>query len=419
MRLLSPRAPSVAVFGPLRYRNYRFFWLAQFPSVLAQNMQHVALAWLVLQITNSPAMLGVNGLMQAAPNIALSLVGGAMADRMNRKQLLILTQALQALLFAGLGVLVAAEVANIWMVMVFAFLLGCVRSFDGPSRQALLPLMVPHEEIAAAVPLGNVVWGGTRLVGPATAGLLIYAVGIGPTLFVAAVGFLIAMALFAELRLEPTAHKAAREGLLRNILDGFAFIRRNSVVAALIGLTFFNSAFGMSYTVMMPVMARDVLHVGSQGFGFLQTAGAIGGLAGTFGVAILAGSRRKGVQMIVGATLFGALIVMFSASTSYVLSLALLCLMGVANQVYMNTVATTLTLAVPDEFRGRVMGLWNLTWSIMPLGGTIAGGIAEYAGAPTALAVGGILVMFAALLVGAGMPSVRRLESTQPASSVL
>jgi MFS family permease len=404
------------MLAPLRHRDYRLYWLGQFPAVLAQNMQFVALAWLVLQLTNSPAMLGINGLLQAIPNILLTVVGGAAADRMDRKKLLIASQAGAGVLFFGLGTLVAADLIQIWMVMVFAALLGCVRSFDGPSRQALLPLLVPRDEIAAAVPLGNIVWSGTRLVGPAVAGMLIYTVGIGHTMYFAAASFLASIVLISLVRVESATAKGRGSSFTRNILDGFAYIRGNGIVASLIGLTFFNSVFGMSYSTMMPVMARDVLRVGSQGFGFLQTAGAIGALVGTVGVGLLARSRRKGLQMIAGAATFGVLIVVFSMSTSYVTSLGLLCLMGIANQVYMNTVATTLQLTLPDEFRGRVMGVWGLTFSLMPLGGTFSGAIAEHAGAPIALAIGGVLVTLMALTVGAAVPGVRRLTLTDASS---
>src|SRR5438132_9708282 len=167
------RTERWAMFSPLRYRNYRLFWLGQFPSVTAMNMQYVAVAWLVYQLTESPAQLGISGLAQAVPNVAFSFVGGAMADRMDRKRLLLVTQGTTALLFFVLGTLVAAEIVQYWHVLVVAFLLGTVRSFDQPARQALLPLMVPREDIPKAVPLGNLVWQGTRLVGPATAGMLI------------------------------------------------------------------------------------------------------------------------------------------------------------------------------------------------------------------------------------------------------
>jgi MFS family permease len=397
------------MFSALRYRNYRYYWLGQFPSVLAQNMQYVALAWLVLHLTNSPALLGINGLVQSIPNVTLSFIGGAMADRMDRKRLLILTQAASAILFLGLGTLVAAELIEVWQVMVFSFLLGCVRSFDQPTRQGLLSLVVPTEEIPNAVPLGNLVWQGTRLVGPAVAGLLIAFVGIGHTFYFAGASFVLAILLFARMRLEPVVASDRAGTLLQNVVEGVRYILKSPTISVLIGLTFFNSVFGMSYQLMMPIMARDILGVGPEGYGFLQTAGAVGSLLGTFGVVALGSRVGRGWQMLIGAAAFGAVIVAFAASSSYALSLGLLFVLGLANQVYMTTVNTTLQMTVPNEFRGRVMGVWGLTWSLQPLGGTVAGGIAEVAGVPFAIGIGGVLVTIMAVALGFAVPRIRRL----------
>jgi MFS family permease len=397
------------MFSALRYRNYRYYWFGQFPSVLAQNMQFVALAWLVLQLTNSPALLGVSGLVQSVPNVALSFLGGAVADRTDRRRLLILTQVGTAILFFGLGTLVAADAIQVWQVMLFAFLLGCVRSFDQPTRQGLLPLVVPTEEIPNAVPLGNLVWQGTRLVGPAVAGVLIATVGVGHTFYVASACFVLAILLFSRMRLAPIAASDERASLAADIAAGVRFIVHDPLISVLIGLTFFNSIFGMSYALMMPVFARDILHVGSQGYGFLQTAGGVGALVGTFAVAALGARGGRGWQMILGSAAFGAILIGFAASSVYLLSLGLLFLAGLANQVYMTTVNTTLQMTVPNQFRGRVMGVWGLTWSLQPLGGTIAGTLAEFAGVPFAIGLGGAMVVAMAIVVGIAIPRVRNV----------
>ena len=392
----------------LRHRNYRLYWVGQFPSVLAQNMQFVALSWLVVQLTNSPTLLGVVGLVQAVPSIALSLLGGAVADRVDRKRLLMAIDGGSGVLFFTLGTLVTLNVVQIWHILLLAAALGCVRSFDQPTRQGLLAVLVPIEEIPDAVPLGSLVWQSMRFVGPATAGMLIAQIGSGYALYAACCSFAVAVLLFSRLEIEPQAPRRKASTLLGDIGEGLHFIRTNELIWALIGLSFFNSVFGMSYMVMMPFIARDTLDVGVQGFGFLQTAIGIGSLFGTVGVAVLAHHQRRGVQISAGAAAFGVLIVGFSASTSYVVSLGLLFLMGAANQVYMTTINVALQLNLPDAFRGRVMGLWGLTWSLQPLGGTIAGAVAEHTGVPLALGMGGVLVTMMALTVAA-LPRVRTL----------
>ncbi len=402
-------ADRLGIFAPLRNRNYRLYWFGQLPSVLGQNMQFVAVTWLVLQLTDSPLAIGLVGLVQSAPNIAFSFVGGAVADRMDRRRLLARTQALTALLFACLGGLVISGWVTLWHVVVVAFLLGVVRSFDQPSRQGLLPLLVPREEIVRAVPLGNLIWQLARLVGPATAGLLIAWVGVGETYLAASGGFLIALALFSQIHLNQPSSQAPSRGIGHDVLEGLQYLRTDRLSGWLLGMTFFNSVFGLSYTIIMPVIAREVLHVGSQGFGFLEAAGGLGSLAGSFLVAHLAARGSRGRQMLLGAGTFGLLIVAFAYSPYYGLSLALLFFMGAANQVYMTNVNTTLQLHVPDAMRGRVMGLWGLTWSLMPLGGTIAGTIAHFAGPRVALATGGVLVTGMAVLMALLSPRIRRV----------
>src|ERR671925_1170951 len=280
----------------LRHRNYRLYWYGQLASVLAQNMEGVAQSWLVLELTDSPLLLGLTGLTYAAPTIALTLLGGVIADRADRRRIMILSQGVAAVMFFLLGTLIVIEQVTLWQVMSLAFLSGCVRAFDRPSRMALLPQMVPKEDIPNAVAVGGTIWQLNRLVGPAAAGMLIYLVGIGPTFYFCFGASLSAVCLWLGIRFqhEPTA--VAAGGLLQHMMDGLNFIRRNEIYYTFISMTFFNSVFGMSYLILMPVFARNVLDVGSQGFGFLQSAGGAGALIGVVAVAWFSHSRGKGMQ---------------------------------------------------------------------------------------------------------------------------
>ncbi|MFQ5902394.1 MAG: MFS transporter [Candidatus Binatia bacterium] len=400
----------IAMLGALRYRNYRFYWVGQLASVLAQNMEIIAQGWLVLQLTNSPLMLGLTGLTHAIPTIVLTLVGGVVADLTDRRRIMIFTQGSMSVLFFILATLVVTAKVSMWHVLLFAFLSGCLRAFDRPSRYALLPQMVPREEIANAVALGSSIWQICRLVGPAVAGMLIYLYGVGPTFYVSSLSCLAAVILWFLISLDRHTFGESKRGLIQYMLDGLNFIRGNEIFYTLIGMTFFNSVFGMSYVILMPIFARDILHVGSQGYGFLQTVTGAGALAGTLTVAYLAGSRLKGWQTIIGAVTFGTMIIGFAFSPWYPLSLGLVFFIGLANQVYMTTINTILQLKLPDQLRGRVMGIYGLTWDLMPVGGTISGTIAEYAGAPVAVAIGGFFVATMALSVALYLPQVRRLE---------
>lgn len=408
---MPPRSRSLRdTVSALRFRNYRLYWFGQLSSVLAQNMEHVAQSWLVLELTNSPLLLGLTGLTHAVPTITLSLIGGVIADRADRRRIMIASQAGSALLFLALAMLVITGQVMLWHVMVVAFLSGCVRAFDRPSRMALLPQMVPKEEIPNAVAIGGTIWQLNRLVGPAAAGMLIYLTGIGVTYGFCFFASLSAICLWLGIRLEHRPTAASSAGLLQHMMDGLKFIRTNEIYYTFIGMTFFNSVFGMSYLILMPVFARNVLSVGSQGFGFLQSAGGAGALCGVLAVAYLSHLGGKGRQAIGGAIVFGFLLIIFAFSKSYLLSLALACALGIASQFYMTIINTILQVNLPDELRGRVMGIFGLTWDLMPVGGMIAGTIAEFADAPTAVAVGGLFVAMMALGAAVFLPNVRRLE---------
>jgi len=407
---LSGSQRLLQALSALRHRNYRLYWLGQLSSVLAQNMEGVAQGWLVLELTNSPLMLGLTGLAFAAPTIALTLLGGVIADRADRRRIMILSQGVTALTFFAIATLVVLDLIALWHVMALAILSGCVRAFDRPSRMALLPQMVPKEDIANAVAVGGTIWQLNRLVGPALAGMMIYLIGIGPTYYFCFGASLIAVFLWLGIRLAAPSMAPSTGGVMQHMVEGLNFIRHNEIYFIFIAIIFFNSAFGMSYLILMPVFARNVLDVGSQGFGFLQSVGGAGALIGVLAVAWFSHSRGKGLQSLFGAIAFGILLMSFALSKSYPLSLILAFALGVTSQFYMTTISTVLQVNLPNELRGRVMGIYGLAWELMPVGGMIAGAIAEFAGAPVAVGFGGFMVTAMALLVTIFYPSIRRLE---------
>jgi MFS family permease len=394
----------------LRHRNYRLYWFGQLFSVLAQNMEAVAQSWLVLELTDSPLLLGLTGLTFAAPTIALTLLGGVVADRADRRRIMIAAQAGSASIFLIVATLVFTRWIALWHVMALAFISGCIRAFDRPSRMALLPQMVPREDIPNAVAIGGTIWQLNRLVGPAVAGMLIYLVGIAATYYFCFAASLVAVCLWLGIHSHHQPAVGGAGGVLQHIMDGLSFIRHNEIYYTFISMTFFNSVFGMSYIIMMPIFARSILSVGSQGFGFLQSAGGAGALFGVLLAAYFAHVRRKGLQAIAGAMVFGILLVIFAYSPWYALSLALALLLGASSQFYITTINAILQVNVPDSLRGRVMGIYGLTWDLMPVGGMIAGVIAEFGGAPLAVAVGGAFVAAMALATAVFLPNVRRLE---------
>jgi MFS family permease len=373
-------------------------------------MEGVAQSWLVLELTDSPLLLGLTGLTYATPTIALTLLGGVIADRADRRRIMILSQGIAAAIFFLLATLIIIERVTLWQVMSLAFLSGCVRAFDRPSRMALLPQMVPREDIPNAVAVGGTIWQLNRLIGPAVAGMLIYWLGIGPTYYFCFLASLVAVCLWLGIRLTASPTAPSTGGVVEHMAEGLNFIRKNEVFYVFIGMTFFNSVFGMSYSILMPVFARSVLDVGSKGFGFLQSAGGAGALIGVLLVAWFSHAPGKGRQTLLGAIAFGLLLSAFAFSVSFPLSLILALALGVSSQFYMTIISAILQMNLPNQLRGRVMGIYGLTWDLMPIGGMIAGTIAEFAGAPIAVGFGGFMVAGMALAVMLFRPNIRRLE---------
>ena len=398
------------MFTALRHRNFRLYWIALVCSILARMIHHIAQSWLVLELTNSPFMLGVVSLSNAVPASVLMMFGGAIADRADRRRLFLATETILACFYFIMATLIVTGLIQVWHIIIVSFLLGCVRAVDQPTRQAILPQVIPREDLVNGVALANTVWQLSHLVGPAIAGMLIYMYGVGSTFYVGGVGFLVTVTLVFLIQVNPAAPLSSKRGFLGQILEGLNFVRTNEIFYSLIALSVFNGIFGMSYVILMPVFARDILEVGSQGYGFLHATGGAGSVVGALTVAYLARSGKKGWQTIFGALAFGLMLMGFAFSTWYPLSLGLIFLVGWANDLYLTTIGSVLQLQLPDQLRGRVMAIYGLTWSLMPLGGMIAGTIAEFAGAPVAVAICGFLVIALTTGLVVAVPRVRRLD---------
>lgn len=392
----------------LRHRNFRLYWGGLLVSVLGFQILMVVQGWLVYDLTGKARYLGLLGLVTAIPTILLNLVGGVAADRMDQRRLLMATQTSSAILMLLLGTLVLLNVVQIWHILSIAFVAGAVLAFDSPSRQSLYPHLIDRKDLMNAVALNSTIWQGTRIIGPAIAGVMAWKIGLASGFYAAAAGFLVLVLALSFIRIQPI-HREITGNVRSNMGEGLRFVTTNRLFAFLIGMTFFNSFFGMSYVFLLPIFARDILDVGPQGLGFLQTGSGLGSLLMTFIAATLGRSRFKGHLLIGGATLFGFFLILFAYSQDYYTSMVLLFMAGASSSLYMILVMTTLQSQVPDHLRGRVMGLYGMTWSLMPLGAMQAGFIADWFGAPIAVTIGGFMVSAFAVVVGATNSKVRNM----------
>ncbi|MBI2886338.1 MAG: MFS transporter [Chloroflexi bacterium] len=414
MQTTSVRAPAAGqgrlrVFTALRHRNYRYYWFGMVAAITGLQVLFAAQAWLVYERWHTAAYLGLVGAAQALPVILLNVVGGAVADRVDRRRLLLYTQSGNALIVLALALLVSSDQIQIWHLVLAGVLAGALQAFDQPARMALVPQLVERADLTNAIALQSMVWQGTRIVGPAIGGLLIATVGIATCFYLTAAAVGVMVLAILKMEVAPGPGTGGRGHLGQNMAEGVAYVLKTPVFAALIGMTFINSVFGMSYVILVPVFAQDILKVDASSYGMLMAASGVGALMGSTTVAYLGNFRYRGPLLITGAALFGLSLVVFAFSPLYLLSVLVLLFSGVVNSLYMTTVNTSLQALVPDELRGRVMGIYSLSWGLLPLGGLLAGGVATVAGAPVAVALGGVVVVATATGVAAKLPQVRNL----------
>ena len=408
------RRPRLQMFTALRHSSFRRFWMGMVASVLGFQIMTVAQGWLIYILTDSKIALGLVGLAAGLPAIALNLFGGVIADKVNQRRLLIATQTTSSMVMLALAILTLTGLVEPWHIITSAFLIGSVQAFDTPTRQSLFPHLIDREDMLNAVALNSMVWQGTRVIGPAIGGVIIGTrLGVAPGFFAPFLGFLVMAVMIATLKLPPI-QRAEGASFFHDMAQGINFVRTNTIFAFLISMTFFNSIFGMSYIFILPVFARDIFEVGSTGLGVLHAASGAGALLGTLITASLGNFQRKGWLILGGAVLFGTFLILFAVTGSlfkfFPLSLVFIFCAGVSTSIYMITIMSTLQLMVPNELRGRVMGIYGMTWSLLPVGAMQAGAIAEYTSAPLAVAIGGAAVIFFAIVMGLSIRQVRTLS---------
>ena len=398
----------------LRYPLYRRYWLGTLASVSGWQMMFVAESWLAYDLTGSPLYLGYVGVAAAVPAIALNLVGGVVADRVDKRMLILLGQVVMTVVIGLLGVLTITGNIEVWHLITSAFITGAFGAFEQPAREALYPHLIEREVMASAVALDSAVWQGTRIGAPATAGLIIATLGTAAVFFAATAGFL-AMCFVAISLPAPPRSDHRTGSAVRDMVIGLRFINKQPVFKFLISMTFFNSFFGMSFLVLMPIFAKDILEEGASGQGVLLSVSGIGSLSTTLLIGSLGLPRRVGMFIAGGAVMYGLAICAFALSSeylgSYPMAIAIVIVLGSFNSMYMVSIMSTLQLMTPDHMRGRVMGFYGMTWSIFPLGGMQAGGLANFIGAPLAVTVGGVAVAAFALGPALFNARIRRLDT--------
>jgi MFS family permease len=392
----------VPVFRAFESRNYRLFFGGQAGSLIGMWLQLTAMSWLMSRLTQAAAWVAFLTFAWQGPGLVLGPIAGAMADRFDRRRILVVAQVLSVIPAAALGIFTIAGWITPWQVIVFAFFTGVVRSFEIPTRQAFIPDIVSAEDLASAIGMNSALFNGARLIGPAIAGAMIPFVGEGWCFIANAVSYLAILAALVAMTLpRPAARTAAKSSLLADILEGLAYVRRDPALKALLGGLGFFAVVGMPYSVLLASFASRQLGGGPHTFSSLQAAVGLGAMVAAFAIAVR--SRVAGLErwLVVAGVAFGVLMVALSRATSLPMALLVLVPLGGCFIVQMATTNTLLQTLAPGHLRGRVMSLHTtLFLGVFPLSGLIWGALADRLGEATVLAAGGVLVVAGALLFG-------------------
>lgn len=408
-------------FQSLRERDFRFYWCGNTLSKLGSEMQTIALAWQIYLLTGEPLSLGLIGLVKAGPVIVFSILGGALADAMSRKRLLLITQTLLLTLSALLAVLAFSGAATVWLLYILVFLAAIASSADGPAHAAIIPSLVPRHLMTNAITLNNLSWSVAGIAGPALGGILIGLAGVGTAYAVDAASFLAVIAVLLVIRTPLPAPDLSQEertwrGNLRRIGDGFGFLRHNSIIFNLMLLDFFAVLFGASLT-LLPVFAKDILKVGPEGLGVLAAAPAVGAIIGAASLTLMRRPRWPGRVVLGAIAVYGLCAALFGLSTLFWFSWLMLAGTGIADTVSMTMRQSIRQLLTPEELRGRIGGV-NFLFAVSgtQLGEFEAGLAAQLIGAHLAVAIGGLACVGLVGVVAGRLPTIRNfVEEAAPA----
>ncbi|GGG19140.1 MFS transporter [Pontibacter amylolyticus] len=370
------------MFRALRSRNYRIFFMGQGVSLIGTWMQQIAISWLVYRLTDSVFLLGAVTFANQIPSFLLGPFAGVLADKFNRHHVLLITQFLSMLQAGTLATLVLTGTVQVWHVMTLMVVLGTINAFDVATRQAFVVQLVDkREDISNAIALNSSMFNMARLVGPSIAGILIAWVGEGVCILINAVSYLAVLASLLTLQLTPFVREIRQENVWNSLKQGFSYAFGFPPIRTLIMIVGLISMFGMPFSVMLPVFARDILHGGANTLGYLMGASGLGALSGALFLAQRKSVIGLGKVIIFTMTLFGTALMAFSFSTVLWLSLALMLFTGFGMIVTMASCNTLLQTLVDEDKRGRVMSLYATAFMGMaPLGSMLASSIAEQIG---------------------------------------
>lgn len=382
-------------FAALYSRDFRVFWIGQIISYSGSWMQSIAQGWLVYSLTKSSLSLGIVAAASTIPFIFFALIGGVVADRLAKRNLILFTQTLSMLPALVLAISTNMNIVTVEEIAIIAFFLGMVNAFDIPARQAFLSDMVQKDHLMNAIALNSAAFNGARIIGPVAAGLAIAAFGIAACFYINAASFLaVIIALLTikdrgNVRSRSASQKTRIANLTQDLAEGLRFIMDQKDISRTMFLVAVLSLFGIPFVTFLPVFAEDILKIGPTGLGFLAGSTGIGALSAALIIAARGEIKKKDSFMSLAGLVFSVALIVFSLSRNYYLSTIALVFSGWGIISFFATANSVIQLSVPDTLRGRVMSVYSLVFfGMAPLGNSIIGLISERFGTPTAVSLG-------------------------------
>ncbi len=401
-------------FSSFKNRVYRLYYGALLGQMAAMHMQMIARSLLIYRLTGSPAILGAMSLAHAVPTLCLSLFGGVIADRVQKKSVMLWGQVGSVIVTLGVAIALhlgylSTEISGSWWILVVASVFqGTIMALMMPSRQAILPEIVGDEQLMNAVSLNILGMNSMRLFAPALTGLLIDAYDFKAVYYVMSGMYIIAVAFVAFL--PRTSTIAIRgQGALADIKEGLKYIRHQPTIILILAFTLIVVVLSMPYFIMMPIFTDDILKVGATGMGVLMSVSGIGAIVGSITLASLP-NKKRGLILLVSSLITGLALVGFSFSTSWPLSLGMIIFVGLGSTGRMTLSNTLLQYYVEDAYRGRVMSIYMMEFGLTSFGAFVAGVMAESWGVQSVVGGFAILLVFLCILAVAFLPRIRKLD---------
>ncbi len=373
------------------YRDYRLFWLGGAFSNLGMWALISGRLWLMHQLTGSAFMAGLVTFSALGPVLPLSMWGGVLADRINRMKLLTWTRAMFASLAFITGLLIITDVIQPWQLIAISLISGILLSFDIPSRQALLPNLVRKEDLASAVAVYSLLFGGAAIIGPSFFAPLVNLWGLEGLFFVIGVAYALTVVMLLMMRPVERVAEPFTGKLWQGLLEGFAYVRSQRVIVSLIAMGVVAGVFGMPFRTLLPIFADHVLEGGVASYSYLLLSAGVGGLAGTVLLALLVSPRNQARYLLVSGIGFGLALLIFSRTSWLPASVTVLALVGGFSAVFQTMDNILVQSVVDEEFRGRVMSIHQITWGTAAFGGLLMGFLAQTVDAPFAMTLGGLV----------------------------